>query len=124
MESDPRKLLDKEHRTWIAQGVGAGESSLTNRHLLLIHARIGSVEIGVGVADLGNLAHKTNARGVAVKSRLAGVFVDLHPGLGTIVQGGLHGYPCSGDSVAGMGCDDRAVGRSQTPDHQAGALIP
>ena len=54
LEGDALKFLDKEHTCRVDQCVGTAESAFADGELVLVEARIGGVEVGIGVGHLGD----------------------------------------------------------------------
>ena len=117
------ELLDEEHRVLVDEGVRAREGGLAHGELLLVQAGIARIDIGVGVADFGDLAHLLDAGGVALELRVPEALEDLEHVAFLMVDGGFHRNPGVRDAVAGVGSDDGTVRGGEPAHHDAGAAL-
>ena len=122
-KDDAHKFLDIEHAILVDQAFGTAESSFSDGQLLLIHAGVGSVEVGVGVCHLRDGAHLAQTGGVGAVRGMHRAFVDFLHGLGVVVLSRLHGHPSAVNAVASVRGDDAAVHRGFLANHDAGAVL-
>ena len=118
------EFLDVEHARLVAQRVATANGGLAHRHLLLVHAGIGGVEVAVGVAHLGNGALNIHLGAVACALGVHAALVDGGHRVALVVACRCHGHPGAVPRVAGVRRHHRAVGAGVLAHHDTGARQP
>ena len=122
-KSHTLKFLDQKHTLLVLQNIGASECSFAYGELLFVHARIGRVEVSVGMSHLGNSAGDGDTRSVIAISGMHGTFTNSMDSARLIVASRLHSHPSAVAAVTSVRSDDRAIGGGFFTHHDRGARL-
>ena len=121
-EGHTLQLFNHEHAFVVHQGIGTGESGLTNGQLFLIEAGVSRVEVSIGVCHLWDFAgqfHITVVKGVF---GVHGALVDLVHLAFFVIGGGFPTHPSAVAAIASVGGDDGAIRGGIFAYHDARAV--
>ena len=123
LEDEPVELGRVDDAVLAHELAAAADRRLADGQLVLVHDRIGGVEEGVGLRDLGDLA-RLQAVGVLRPFGPLGLVIDLGHLPGLVLRVGDDGHPGPvRPRIAGMRGHRRAVDRGQPADEDAGAGV-
>ena len=123
LQGDACQFLNHEDAGLVLQCVASTDGCFAHGQLFLVEAGIGGVEETVGVAHLGDGARLRHARHVGRGIGMEAVAINGGDRVTVIVACGSHRHPRAVTRVTGVGGDDRAVGRGEFADHDAGARL-